>query len=94
MGVSLYDGLSGIAVFLAQYQVCFRDKRAEAMFLKLKEQLFHHTDQLLQSKSRSDQKTGVLDGEGSLVKAYLMLYQITGKQEYQWYAERQFQYIE
>ncbi len=23
-----------------------------------------------------------------------MLYQITGKQEYQWYAERQFQYIE
>ena len=64
------------------------------MFQKLKEQLFQHTDQLLQSKSRSDQKTGVLDGEGSLVKAYLMLYQITGKQEYRWYAERQFQYIE
>ena len=94
MGVSLYDGLSGIAVFLAQYQVCFRDKRAEAMFQKLKEQLFQHTDQLLQSKSRSDQKTGVLDGEGSLVNTYLMLYQITGKQEYRWYAERQFQYIE
>ena len=56
--------------------------------------MFQHTDQLLQSKSRSDQKTGVLDGEGSLVNTYLMLYQITGKQEYRWYAERQFQYIE
>lgn len=94
MGVSLYDGLSGIAVFLAQYQTCFLDKRVEAMLQKLKEQLFHHTDQLLQSESRSDQKTGALDGEGSLVKAYLMLYQITGEQEYRWYAERQFQYIE
>lgn len=94
MGISLYDGLSGIAVFLAQYQTCFPDKHVEAMLQKLQEQLFHHTDQLLQSESHSDQKTGVLDGEGSLVKVYLMLYQITGEQKYRWYAERQFRYIE
>lgn len=107
-GKYLYDGIAGPAVFLAAYLRQFQDDRAKTAFDLVKQTMFDHTDRMMQENEghflyhekgidcerASGGQTGVLEGEGSIVSTYLMLYRITGGQEYLSYAQRHFRYIE
>lgn len=94
-GLYMYDGMSGIAVFFAAYLKKFPDGKIQMIFEALKEKLFAYTRQL---QLRADQdaakyKSGIWDGEGSLVYAYLLLYRITRKIEFLAYAEMHFKMV-
>ena len=74
----LYDGLGGIAVFLA---AALKENRCElyAYILKLiVEKLFQYTESISKADELKVMGTGAFDGEGSLITAYLTLYLITG----------------
>ncbi len=91
--LSLYDGISGIAVYLAYMEhlgvFCEKELLECAM-----QKLFHHTECEEAGKEGAagegeSEKTGLLMGEGSLAYAYLLLYQLTGEPRYGLYARRQ-----
>lgn len=93
VGMQLYDGLSGIVVFLAAYQKQFADAASAALLEKGKRRLFAYTDTEKSPENRN-RKNGMLEGDSSIAAAYLMLYEITGEMDYLRYAEKQFQKVE
>lgn len=92
-GMQLYDGLSGIAVFLATYQEQFADDASAMLLEKVKRRLFAYTDMEKSPEDRK-RKNGMLEGDSSIAAAYLMLYEITGEMDYLRYAEKQFRKVE
>ncbi len=92
-GMQLYDGLSGIAVFLAAYQKEFADTASADLLEKVKRRLFVYTD-MERSPEDKNGKNGMLEGDSSIAAAYLILYEITGGMDYLRYAEKQFQKVE
>ena len=93
IGMQLYDGISGIAVFLAAYQKEFADTASADLLEKVKRRLFVYTD-MEQSPEDKNGKNGMLEGDSSIAAAYLILYEITGGMDYLRYAEKQFQKVE
>lgn len=88
-GMYLYDGLGGIAVFLA---AALKENRCElyAYILKLiVEKLFQYTESISKADELKVMGTGAFDGEGSLITAYLTLYLITGDGIFLKYAKMQ-----
>ncbi|MDD2957726.1 MAG: type 2 lanthipeptide synthetase LanM [Lachnospiraceae bacterium] len=90
----LYDGMAGTALFLAEYLNCFPNENVAAVLAKVKRKLFWHTEAQTERRTSGPQKTGTMDGEGSLVYAYLLLYRITREQEYLDHAELQFSLLD
>lgn len=96
-GIYLYDGISGIVLFLAKYLHDFEEKNASA------EEIYHlavlrlkaYTDEI-HKKQIYDKNllTGIVNGESSVVYTYLYLFKLTGKRVWMIYAEKHFSIIE
>ncbi len=95
MGLELYDGLAGIAVFFASLcKTCLTEKY-QKIFKLTCNKLFAYTDQnrdFIQGTQTNN--SGLLKGEGSILYAYLLLYKITGEQKFFFYAEKHYMHFE
>ena len=89
-GMYLYDGISGIAVFLAEYLKRFPNRAVQTIFQQIVRQMVQYTENLEKSSAEEMRPTGLFDGESSMVYAFLLLYQKTGDQVYLSYAKRHF----
>lgn len=95
MGLDLYDGLGGIAIFLASVCRTCPEERYHKIFELLCKKLFAYTDGNGDSmEKRRTKDSGILKGEGSIVYMYLILYKITGKRRFLIYAEKHYAYFE
>lgn len=93
-GVQFYDGIGGIAVFLAAYLKSFSDEKTRELFHLAQQELFRYTKQRMAEDNRTSVKTGILEGDGSVVFAYLQLYEITGEKKFLDYARLHFSVVE
>lgn len=91
VGMYLYGGISGIAVFLGEYLKSFKDKRAQWCFELAVNKMKRYTEKFCSESVREQPvKTGIVDGEASLVWVYLQLFEMSGDIEYLDYASRHF----
>lgn len=87
----LYEGISGIVLFLGEYLQMFRDAGAERCFRLAVKKMRNYTEGYCRTlKSEQQVKTGLLDGEASLVYVYLQLYRMSGDVEHLEYAQKHF----
>lgn len=87
-GMYLYDGIGGVAVFLAMVLKKYPEAAFERIYRMVTKKLFTYTEGLLKDPEKSESPhTGAFIGEGSVVYTYLLLYQITQKQIYLDYAK-------
>lgn len=89
VGMDLYDGLPGIAVFLAQLQMEEKYAKYGEIYRKVIAKMFAYTkEEVKQSVCLPEGKcTGALIGEGSVILAYVWLYRITKEERFLEYAE-------
>ncbi|XCP83819.1 type 2 lanthipeptide synthetase LanM [Roseburia hominis] len=83
MNPYLYDGLAGM--LLVVYSLADKRKWAEIreMYQVLRNQLFHYTALVYQSEDYlQTRKTGLYEGESSIVYAYLILLELSGEEAY------------
>lgn len=86
-GMYLYDGIAGIAVFLASViQVGETCSLYEYILGVIRNKLFEYTDKK-DIKQAALKPAGIFDGEGSIVFAYILLYRLTGEEQYLNYAK-------
>ncbi len=94
MGRYLYDGLAGILLFLERLctAVELQDtKRGQYERLRdmVRRQLFDYTDRVRSGGMKPDsRRSGLFNGEASIVYAYLLCYQTGGDEKYLQYAEK------
>lgn len=91
----LYDGIGGIAVFLAYMShLGLLDDRE--LYEQAVQKLFSYTDEegCADTSHSAKGQTGLLVGEGSVAYAYLLMYQITGEDRFAGYARKQARKIE
>lgn len=74
MGLYLYDGLSGILLFMNRLEDRIPKKEYEDIVDILLEKLFNHTSQLYKESSAEDVPTGAFSGEASIALVYILLY--------------------
>ncbi|MDO5422738.1 MAG: type 2 lanthipeptide synthetase LanM [Eubacteriales bacterium] len=87
--MSLYDGLSGITVFLALVKEVFPEEKYQKLFSAVEKKLLQYTDRVLAGgEEPKSAQTGAFLGESSIVYAYLLLREITGERKYLEYAKR------
>ena len=87
-GMYLYDGIGGIAVFLAMVLRKYPEDTFARIYKMVTEKLFSYTERLLKNEEKSESAhSGAFIGEGSVVHTYLLLYQITKRQIYLDYAK-------
>lgn len=95
MGLELYDGLAGIAVFFASLCTTCSTEKYQKLFKLTCNKLFAYTDQNRDfAQGTQINNSGLLKGEGSILYAYLLLYKITGEQKFLFYAEKHSMYFE
>lgn len=89
LGVYLYEGLGGIAIFYnALQQTEFGTNLSEAC-KAFDNVLFQYTNDMLErSNGLESESSGAFAGEASVMYVYEVLYKITGKREYLEYAEK------
>lgn len=79
----LYDGMAGIAVFMAEIVKKYHSKKYEEVYYLILKRMFNYTH--LVSKE-SDQiktkRTGALTGESSVVLSYILQYEISKDQKF------------
>ena len=95
MGLDLYDGLSGIAIFLASVNTKYPSEKYNNIFKLIQQKLFDYTDHngyFMQNLRTKD--SGILKGEGSIVYTYFLLYKITGDKNFLFYAEKHYSQFE
>lgn len=78
MDYSLYGGLAGVALFMAELSGKTDKEKYERLRKVLVDMLFRHTDDLFQKKGEEKRLTGAYTGEASLAFAYMLLYGIYG----------------
>lgn len=88
IGMNLYDGIPGVAVFYALLKQKSKAKNVSDVLQNLDRLMFSYTDDVIAGKKEKSCQTGMFAGEGSIVYGYLLLYQITGRTEYLYYAEK------
>ena len=95
IGLDLYDGVGGIAIFLASVNRTHPSELYEKTLKLVQNKLFNYTDgngvsvQNLRTKD-----SGILKGEGSIIYTYIILYKITKDKKYLFYAEKHFSKFE
>ena len=103
----LYDGIAGIAVFLAKYLQVFSNEKEKKgkkdnetwndrrqKYELAVQKLKRYTDGLHgQQKLSQSLHTGLYEGESSLVYAYLLLHEITGEEDWIAWAKRHFEVV-
>lgn len=94
-GMYLYSGISGIALLLAGYLRLFEDDKAWKIFDMAVKKMMRYTDELYESQTfEKPLRTGLYEGESSIVYAYLLLHKITGDMGCLKYAEKHFCVVE
>jgi len=88
MNYYLYDGLAGVAVFMASLVKKSSSNRFCQIYEILIRQLFDYTDQKVFAEENEELPTGAYTGEASLVYAYILLYEITGDERFRMYLEK------
>ena len=91
--MNLYDGISGVAVFLATLpdtaDYCDKGKTYQDVFEMVCRKMFAYTDQLTAGTvSGETGHTGAFAGESSIVYAYLLLYRIRREERFLEYARK------
>lgn len=89
IGMYLYDGIAGVAVALAAVcRICSLEIYDRIWRMTI-QKLFRYTDAVLSGQKETESKyTGAFEGEGSIVHAYVLLYQITKEDIFLEYARR------
>ena len=92
--MSLYNGISGLAVSFALLGVY----TGNALWMKecknLSEEMYDYTDKIVRKVRQSESnQTGMFDGEGSIVYGYLILYEILNQPKYLKYARKHMQIV-
>lgn len=92
--MSLYSGISGLAVSFALLGVY----TGKALWMKecknLSEEMYDYTDKIVRKVRQSESnQTGMFDGEGSIVYGYLILYEILKQPKYLKYARKHMQIV-
>lgn len=82
--LSFYDGIGGIAVFLAEARKNGFDVR-EGLLEKAVGKIFRY----IENTEKKDRRTGLMIGEGSIAYTCLLLYRITGEKRFGEYAGKQ-----
>jgi len=94
MGMYLYDGLAGAAVFMAAAGKVLKNPAYTNMADHLKLQMFRYTKALLGGKMKQEcRPLGLFHGESSIVYTYLVLYKITEDSELLVYARKHMAYM-
>lgn len=94
-GMYLYSGISGMALLLAEYLELFEDKEVENIFQMAIKKMMRYTDELCDSETFDKTlRTGLYEGESSIVYAYLLMHKMTDDMSYLRYAELHFQVVE
>lgn len=89
MGMYLYDGIGGVALFLSMVVKRYEDSQYHKVWSLVVKKLFGYTDQVLDGKRKTESEhSGAFIGEGSLVHTYFLLYRITGRPVFLEYARR------
>lgn len=89
LGVYLYEGLGGIALFYNALQQSDFDVDLSAACKAFETMMFQYTDDMLErSTDLEKESSGAYAGEASVIYVYEVLYKITGKQKYLEYAEK------
>lgn len=79
----MYSGLAGIAVFFHSVYHFTKIKRFEKIVHLLDEVMERYTKDVFENtKHAQSQFTGALNGEGSIVYAYQLIYELTGEKKY------------
>lgn len=95
LGMYLYDGIGGVAVFLAMLGKNYETPEYRKLWSLVVKKLFGYTDQVLHGQRKSESNhSGALVGEGSCVSTYLLLYKITGDFTFLEYAKLHVQILE
>lgn len=95
LGMYLYDGIGGVAVFLSAFGKHCETPEYRKVWPLIIKKLFGYTDQILNGqRKRESNHSGAFVGEGSLVSAYLLIYKITGMSVFLEYAKRHGQILE
>ncbi len=89
MGLYLYDGLAGVAVFLQRLGIRTGKLRYREMAEGLIGKLYAHTLAYRDGKQDADMLTGAFSGEASIAFAYMLFYEADRKPEYLDYLYRQ-----
>lgn len=87
IGWDFYNGLSGIAVFLAGLSMRDQGERYREQYQRILKKITLHTERM--REGRKGQRTGLMLGTGSLLYSYLLQLQITGNGVFLDYAERE-----
>lgn len=90
MGMYLYDGVAGAAVFLQRLAKVSTDGAYRELAAKLIDKLFAYTRQA--AKAGEGGATGAYSGEASIAYAYQLLYRAGGEAIFLEYMERQCRY--
>lgn len=93
-GMYLYNGIAGIAVVLAKYLSLFPDETVSRIFSLTVKKMKSYTENLAEADGKQMIKTGLIDGEGSVVFAYILLYRIMQDKEYFCCAEKHYKAME
>lgn len=95
LGMYLYDGIGGVAVFLSMLRMHYETSEYQKIWTLVIKKLFGYTDQILNGqRKRESNHSGIFVGEGSLVSTYLLLYKIAGTPAFLEYAKRHAQILE
>lgn len=95
LGVYLYEGLGGIALFYNALQQSDFDVDLSAACKAFETMMFQYTDDMLErSTDLEKESSGAYAGEASVIYVYEVLYKITGKQKYLEYAEKHCKILE
>ena len=88
MNVYLYEGLSGMLILF--YELMIKEiQDSKQIYQILRKMLFRYTDKGLEKiDNLYSKKTGMYEGESSLVYTYLLLFKKSGEKEYLNYAEK------
>lgn len=89
VGWDFYDGLPGIAVFLAEGAKKQKDRNFERLYRTVRETLFAYTESRRIEKHPEGQKEGLMFGAASVTYSYLLQHRITGEPQLLEYARRQ-----
>ena len=84
----LYDGIAGIFVFLHYLENAAENTVQKDVLEQVERELFRYTDQNWRNINFLNRNTGIYAGEGSMIYAYLLVYQITRRNVYLNYAKK------
>lgn len=95
MGLYLYDGLAGMLLLMYILKSTYKNDEISEVYKSLKNTLFKYTDQVTEDLGRlRSNRTGIFDGEGSIVYTYLILFSMGNENKYLKYAKKHARILE